>query len=221
MIVTIDGPAGAGKSTVARLLAQRLEFQFLDTGALYRTVAYAALRDGVAADDEPRLQDLLGGLQPELDGSRVRLEGVDVTQAIRTPEITRLVKEFAESAPVREFLTARSRAIGVLRDTVTEGRDQGTVVFPEAECKFFVTADETARARRRWEDLKARGIDVPFERLVAEQAERDARDSGRSLAPLVQAADAERIDTTSLAIPAVVDLLEAKVRARMPGRRPA
>ena len=147
--------------------------------------------------------------------------GVDVTQAIRTPEVTRLVKEFAESALVRDFLTARSRAIGALRDTVTEGRDQGTVVFPHAECKFFVTADETARARRRWEDLKSRGIDVPFERLVAEQAERDARDSGRALAPLTQAADAERIDTTELAIPAVVDLLEARVRARLPGRRPA
>lgn len=215
MIVTIDGPAGAGKSTAARELARRLGFAFLDTGAMFRAVAVAAGRRGVALDDSAGLAALLGEMRLEMPAGRVVLDGEDISGLIRTPEVSQGASKVAASAVVRPFLAELQRHIARGRDIVCEGRDQGTVVFPDAGCKFFLTADAEVRLRRRAEELEAKGQRVDLGELRRAQAERDARDAGRALAPLRPADDAVRIDTTGLALGEVVARLEAEVRRRM------
>ena len=215
MIVTIDGPAGAGKSTAAKALARRLGFDFLDTGALYRAVTLAGLRAGVACDAEGALAALLPELTLDVRSGRVLLNGEDVTELIRTPEVTRHSRAAADCPAVREFLNAIQRRCAAGRNIVTEGRDQGTVVFPAAECKFFLTAQPEERARRRHRELLARGESVTFEEVLRAQNERDARDAARAIAPLVPAADAIVVDSTDLTAEQLVDLLERHVRARM------
>lgn len=212
MIVTIDGPAGAGKSTVARGLAERLGIAFLDTGAMYRAVTFAALRSNVAADDSSRLAALLDGLAYRAEGDRVYLGDEDITAEIRTPAVTNQVRFFADQATVRERLVDWQRELAQGRDLVTEGRDQGTIVFPHAACKFFVTASEAIRAQRRQADFAAAGRDVPLEEVLDEQRQRDEQDQTRALAPLVPAVDAIVIDTTGIPLPAVLDRLEEIVR---------
>jgi cytidylate kinase len=214
VIVTIDGPAGAGKSTAARRLAGRLGFDFLDTGAMYRAVALAWKRTGVAAVDEARLAELVDHITIEVDRGRVLLQGEDVTEQIRTAEVTRLSRAVADSPAVRSKLSALQRQAAMGRNIVSEGRDQGTVVFPDAGCKFFLTADPEERARRRQREMVGRGEPVRLEEVLQAQTERDARDRTRAVAPMVPAADALVVDTTHLDLDAVVDFLEEKVRAR-------
>lgn len=215
MIVTIDGPAGAGKSTAARELAGRLGFAFLDTGAMFRAVALAATRRGAALDDAVALAELLRGLRLEMPAGRVLLNGEDVSDLIRTPEVSQGASRVAASAVVRPFLADLQRQIARGRDIVCEGRDQGTVVFPDAGCKFFLTADPEVRLRRRADELLAKGQPVDLDELRRGQAERDARDAGRELAPLRPADDAVSVDTTGLTFAEVVARLEAEVRRRM------
>jgi cytidylate kinase len=212
MIVTIDGPAGAGKSTAARALAQRLGFEFLDTGAMYRAVALAALRAGLDLHDHASLARLVAAVVIDLPPGRVLLDGEDVTAAIRTPEVTAATSPVADSRPVRQHLVGLQRAIAAGRDMVCEGRDQGTIVFPDAACKFFLKADPTERARRRQREMEARGQAVDFEAILRAQQERDRRDAARDLAPMVPADDAILLDSTELTLPQVVDLMESKVR---------
>lgn len=214
MIVTIDGPAGAGKSSAARGLAERLGFDFLDTGAMYRAVTLAALRAGVAAADEARLVALVDQIEIEVARGVTRLDGEDVSAAIRTPEVTSQVRHFADKAVVRRRLTEWQRRIGAGVDLVTEGRDQGTIVFPDAECKFFLTASEETRAARRQRDFARQGREVPLDSVLAEQRARDRQDAERALAPLRPAADARVVDTSSLDPAATIDLLERLVRER-------
>lgn len=214
-IVTIDGPAGAGKSTVARALAARLGFEFLDTGAMYRAVALAALRRGIPLDDHTRLQSLLAGLTLTMPGDRVSLDGEDVSTLIRTPDVSQGASVVAASAVVRPHLVALQRQIASGRQMVCEGRDQGTVAFPDAGCKFFLTADAEARLLRRYEELRARGDSVDLDSLRRAQAERDQRDSSRVLAPLKPADDAILVDSSTLNIEQVVDKMEKEVRRRM------
>jgi cytidylate kinase len=212
MIVTIDGPAGAGKSSAARALARRLGFEFLDTGAMYRAVALAARRAAVSVEDLPALTRLLADLRLEMPPGRVVLDGEDVTGLIRTPEIDALASKVAAVTVVRRHLAVLQRAIATGRDMVCEGRDQGTVVFPDARCKFFLVADPVERARRRKRERTARGESATLEDVLRAQESRDRRDAGRDVAPMVAAADAVVLDTTHLGPEEVVDRLAQAVR---------
>jgi cytidylate kinase len=202
MVIAIDGPAGAGKSTVARAVAQELGFTYLDSGAMYRSVALAALERGrLPAEVAPALRIELG--------ARVLLDGRDVTEAIRTPEVTEAASVAAAQPAVREAMVAEQRRLLGAGDWVAEGRDIGTVVAPEAEVKVFLTASPEARARRRAAEL---GVDTAT--VLAEQALRDERDTGREHSPLQAAPDAHTVDTTDLTLPEVVAKIVALVPAR-------
>lgn len=212
MIVTIDGPAGSGKSTAARGLAARLGFEFLDTGAMYRAVALALSRAGIDFGDDARVIAHLKTLHIDMPPGRILLNGENVSQTIRTPELASASSRVAAFGYVREFLVAQQRSIARGRNMVCEGRDQGTIVFPDARCKFFLTASAHSRARRRFEEMRSRGFAVEFDEVLAEQEVRDQRDSSRSVGPLRPADDAIVIDTSDLNIDQVIDRLEGDVR---------
>lgn len=224
-LLAIDGPAGAGKSTVSRKVAHRLGFSMIDTGALYRAVALAARRAGIAYEDEAGLEALLRDLDLRLEGSeesRVFLEGEDVSLAIRTPEISLGASRVSTVRAVREGLLALQRRLGLSapRGAVLEGRDIGTVVFPDADAKFFLTASVEQRARRRYEELRARGEDVSFDEVLADQIRRDKRDTERALAPLRPAEDAFVVDSTARTIDEVVDEIVCITESRIAERGP-
>lgn len=221
MIVTIDGPSGAGKSTVAKRLAAAFGFHFLNTGAMYRTVALAAARIGHDWSEAEALVELAQSLDVEFEGDRVLLSGEDVSDAIRTPEITAVTKYAADNAGVREVLVDWQRAVGRRGDLVSDGRDQGTVVFPSADVKFFLTASPEERARRRWEELARKGSPPAFEAVLVDQNQRDARDSGRAVGPLRPAEDAIHVHTDGLTLDEVVDKLSDQVRRALRRRNAA
>jgi CMP/dCMP kinase len=223
MIITLDGPAGSGKSTAARKLAARLEVPYLDTGAMYRALAHAALQKGTNLEDQPVLIELAKGTELELDcgptHTRVKVNGHDVTEAIRTLAVSQATSAIARVQGVRDILVEKQRAIGrKLQSFVTEGRDQGSVVFPDAEVKFVVDADLDKRAQRRQQEMEADGEDVDFAVVRANLAARDANDA-RQWAPLMAPGEAIHIDTTPMTIAEVVDRLLAHVRQIM-GIRP-
>ncbi len=215
MIVTIDGPAGAGKSTAARALAERLGFDYLDTGAMYRAVTLAAVRAGIRPGDEAALKQLLEHFELKMPAGRVIVNGEDVTDQIRAVRITEASAAIADSPAVRSRLVSLQRKIASGHNMVCEGRDQGTIVFPEAVCKFFLVADPQERARRRQRDLERRGETVPWPELLAAQEARDQRDKNRGLAPMVPASDAIHLDSTGLGLDEVIDRMEAEFRCRV------
>jgi cytidylate kinase len=215
MIVTIDGPAGAGKSSVSRELARRLGFRFLDTGAMYRAIALAALEHGVDWQDRAELEAVAGAASLELTDDQILLKGRDVSEQIRTPEVTAAIFHVADNPAIRGLMVDLQRQLASGRDTVTEGRDQGTVAFPQAECKIYLTASAEERARRRVQDLAARGVRVEYEEILAQQAERDRRDSMRSVGRLMQTSEMIELITDGLSPEEVVDRLEEIVRTKM------
>ncbi|HUT11578.1 MAG TPA: (d)CMP kinase [Thermoguttaceae bacterium] len=215
MIITIDGPAGAGKSTVARALAQRLGFRFLDTGAMYRAVALAAVRRGVDWDQPEQLARLANELDISVAGNRILLDGEDVTETIRSSEVTAVTRFAADNPEVRRHLVRLQRAEAAGCDLVTEGRDQGTVVFPDAACKFFLTAGPEERAKRRLRDLQAQGESATLEQVLDTQERRDRQDATRSIGPLAAAFDAVEVCTDGMNIDEVVADLESLVHTRM------
>lgn len=209
LIVAIDGPSGAGKSSVTALLAKRLGYLHIDTGAMYRALALLVARAGVRVNDDEAVQQVCGAaeiaLQRTADGYQVLVNGEDVSAAIRTPEISLLTSQLASRKVVRDLLLLRQRALGKKGGVVLEGRDIGTVVFPEAEIKFYLTASVEERGRRRFEELRQKGEPVDLAQTIAEVAQRDEQDRTREHAPLCRATDAVDIDSTGRSIDQVLD----------------
>ena len=217
MIVTIDGPAGAGKSTVARALARRLGYCYLDTGAMYRAVALAGLQAGVDWNRPEQLAELAPTLDLRVSGGGSTCKATDVTDAVRTQAVTSVTRYAANHPQVRAHLVLLQRAVAAGQDIVTEGRDQGTVVFPQAECKIFLTASPEERARRRQRDLQHCGESATLAQILAAQQRRDHEDATRPIGALLRAEDAVEVLTDGLTQEQVVDRLELLVRSRMPG----
>ena len=218
-IIAIDGPVGAGKSTVARALARALGFNHLNTGAMYRAVALAAsLRYTAVELDEPtvarRLGDLLNSISITFDGERVKLDGRDISDAISTPRIGDLASRLSALPIVRERMRDLQRAAGAAGGVVIEGRDIGTVIFPDAEFKFYLTADVAIRAGRRWMELQAKGERIAREKVLAQLEERDKRDQERVLAPLRPADDAIIVDSSKLEVDQVVAQMKTLIEGR-------
>jgi CMP/dCMP kinase len=214
-VIAIDGPAGAGKSTIARALAARLGLDYLDTGAMYRAVTMAAIDRGCSLDDDDAVAGVARKVTIDVDDSGVRVDGVDVTVAIRSAEVTRSVSRVAANSAVREELVRRQRAWGDEHGGgVIEGRDIGSVVFPDAELKLYLTADPRTRAERR---VAESGGDV--DQIADAIAKRDAYDSGRADSPLTEAAGAVVVDTTGLSIDQVLDAIEQLLGERARVRR--
>ncbi len=218
-VIAIDGPSASGKGTVAQRVAAKLGFHYLDSGALYRLVALVAMRSGVGLGDEKRLSEVATELDVVFKGTEIRLGSEDVADAIRSEACGNVASRIAAYPAVRTALLARQRAFRQLPGLVTDGRDMGSVVFPEAALKIFLTASAEARAERRYKQLMEKGIDANIATLLQDIQERDARDSNRSVAPLQLGADTNLLDTTSLNIAQAVDSVlqqyaETRAKAR-------
>lgn len=217
IVVAIDGPAGAGKSTIAKLAAEKLGYAYIDTGAMYRSVAWKFLQTGKAFDE-----DFISGLsktmlidfKPEAKINRVFVDGTEVTEAIRTPEVTAIVSRVAAIGAVREAMVDQQRRMGEAGGVLMDGRDIGTVVFPNAQLKIFLTASVEERARRRYAEMVAKGQPVDLQQLQADIAERDKQDSERAISPLRQAEDALLLDTSDMGISEVTDRILQLVQER-------
>ena len=219
LIVAIDGPACAGKSTVAKRLAKELGYTYMDTGAMYRAFVWKVREAGIDVGDEPKLKAALRGTRIELveepDGLRVLLDGRDVTTQIRAPEMSQLASKVSALKPVRERMVELQRAIGARGGVVAEGRDIGTVVFPKAEVKIFLTASSEERAQRRFDELRGHGKEITLEETLEEMNERDRRDEQRALAPLCKADDAIAIDSTGSSVDEVTAIVRRAIEKKM------
>ena len=216
-VITIDGPSGSGKGTVAQILATELGWHFLDSGALYRILAYAAQQRGIPLDDQAKLADLALTLPVTFSttDAKISLDGIDIKDEIRTEAAGNAASQVAVIPAVRTALLARQRAFQLAPGLVADGRDMGTVVFPEAPVKVFLTASAEERARRRYNQLIEKGLDANLPTLVADIAERDQRDTTRTVAPLVPALDAVIVDTSDLDIAQTVTRVRNLVRQRL------
>ncbi len=218
LVIAIDGPSGAGKSTVARLLAKRLGYIYIDTGALYRSIGWKTAREGIDPADEQALAALCSrtdvSIRNNNNDPRFFVDDVDVTSEIRTPEMGLMASAVSKVPAVRDRLLAYQRELGKQGGVVMDGRDIGTVIFPDAEVKFFLTASAAERGKRRWRELEAKGLDVDLARITQEIKDRDQQDSSRGIAPLMKADDAILVDSSALDIDAVVDVMLADVKRK-------
>jgi len=218
MRIAIDGPAGAGKSTVAKMLAKRLGYKYLDTGAMYRAVTVLALDSGVSLDDDREVANLLKNCSleiiPESNGQKIYLNHRDVTEIIRTPRVSEMVAQVSALPMVRQYLTKLQQDIVAKGNVIADGRDIGTVVMPDAEVKIFLTASPQERARRRYQELIEKGFSVNYEEILQDVIKRDEMDQNRPISPLRQARDAVLVDTTGLNIEEVVEKLLEIIRRK-------
>ncbi|MFZ1375799.1 MAG: (d)CMP kinase [Geothrix sp.] len=215
LLIAIDGPSGVGKSTTAKRVAMRLGWQYLDTGAMYRAAALAIRRAGVDLTDRSALEGVLSSLDLSLNEGRTYLAGEDVSEAIRSQEVTLLVTPVSADARVREVLVDQQRRIGASGRWVVDGRDIGTVVFTQACCKVFLTASPQARARRRFLELQAKGPAPDFEAVLTDLQRRDLADSTRATSPLRKAEDAVELDSSDMNLDQVVDWIVARHQAHL------
>jgi CMP/dCMP kinase len=213
-VITIDGPAGAGKSTVAQALAQRLGYRLLDTGAMYRALAWSVDQAGLTAEDTPALRRHLSGVEVEVRSDRVHVDGRDVSGEIRTRAIDKLTSALTTLEPVRQMITPLQRRLSAAGGVILEGRDTGTVVCPDAEVKFFLDASLEVRARRRQAQFAARGLVADLATVLDEVRARDAQDTTRALAPLTRAPDAVAIDSTDLTVEQIVERMVREIERR-------
>ena len=219
MIIAIDGPAGAGKSTISKEIAKRLGFTYLDTGAMYRACGLYVVSMGEDPSDEKKVRYLLANIKIEFQDSRIFLNGEDVSLKIRTPEIDEAASKISRLKSVREKLTELQRQIAKDKDIVAEGRDMGTVVFPDAEVKIFLDASPEERARRRKRQLEESGQIISFEIILHQIKKRDKADSTRALAPLTAAPDAVIIDTTEMKPESVIERIIDEVDKKRNSKR--
>ena len=217
--IAIDGPAGAGKSTIAKALAARLHYIYIDTGAMYRAIGLFALRSGVSGEDWDGVAALLPEIRLELcfqDGAQhILLNGEDVSQAIRTPQASAYASLVSAIPAVRSFLLDYQRSFARNNSVIMDGRDIGTVVLPQADCKIFLTAGSEARARRRFAELQAKGDETPYEEVLAAIRQRDRQDSSREAAPLKAAEDAVVVDTTACTLEESIEKVYAVVKEKL------
>jgi cytidylate kinase len=218
LIITIDGPVASGKTTAARNLAAALGFSHLDSGALYRALALLCSQRHIDPEAGEAVRAMLVSADLRTEGDRVFLDGRDVSSEIRHPDVTRAVKPLAENADVREFVKSIQRKFAEGRDIVAEGRDMGTVIFPEAEVKLYLTCSDAERAKRRWGELHASGVDQDYETVLAELRARDESDMNRAIAPLRKPAGAVEVDSTGLEPGETLRRLERIVREKTGGR---
>lgn len=208
MIIAIDGPAGSGKSTVAQLIASRLNFKYIETGSMYRAVAWKAQQAGIAPEDPERIAEIARTIsiefQPGDERQKVMVDGEDLTPVLKTEIIGRLAAIVAANKAVREIMVAQQQDMGRNGNVVMDGRDIGTVVFPDADKKFFMVADQKERAQRRHEEIKVKSPEVTFEKIYEQLQQRDFEDENREVSPLVPAKDSIRLDTTQMSIEDVV-----------------
>lgn len=218
LVIAIDGPSGAGKSTVAKQLARRLGYIYIDTGALYRAIGWQARRDGVDPADEAALGRLCARteitIRHDAGGQRVLVNGIDVTGEIRTPEMGMMASAVSRSPAVRTRLLALQRGLGAQGGVVMDGRDIGTVVFPDADIKFYLDASAEERGRRRWQELREKGMHVDRAAITEEIRTRDRQDSTREIAPLKRAADARHLDSSALSIEEVLREMMSVIAGR-------
>jgi cytidylate kinase len=223
LTIAIDGPSGAGKSTAAKGLARRLGYSYIDTGAMYRTVALKAKENGISAEDDDALYSWISSMDmtfvSEREETRIFCSGKDVTESIRSPEISQMASDISKKKGVRRALVEKQREMGRKGGIVLEGRDIGTVVFPNAEVKFYLDAQTEERARRRFQELIEKGIEVDLDRTLDELIRRDRNDMMRALAPLKKADDAVLIDSTDKSAEAVVEEMARIVKGKMRGLR--
>lgn len=219
IIITIDGPSAAGKSTAARLLARRLGFLYLDSGALYRAIGWRALKDGISIEDIKGIERICDEIHIDIKKSgeefRIVADYQDITEEIREPRVSKMASYISALPIVRKRLFKLQQDIGKKGNIIVEGRDIGTAVFPDADIKFYLDADIKVRGERRWNELKIKGFDVDIDVTTREIEERDRKDSTRVIAPLAAPADAIFIDTTKITLSGVVDLMLREIKERM------
>lgn len=205
--IAVDGPSGAGKSTIAKAVAQRLSIDYIDTGAMYRAVGYKLLQEGVSLKDLPKVAEVLARTEIDFSCGNIYLDGENINDRIRTEEISRQASDCSALGIVREKLTEQQQQMGVRKSVIMDGRDIGTVVFPDAEYKFYITASAEERAKRRYKELLEKGQEATYEKVLADIRQRDYNDTTRKINPLRKAEDAVTVDTTNMSREEVIDFI--------------